>query len=99
METELYWMKETGFSKILLWFVQSSVVWMFALFIPVVSGILLSYAVPGRHSLAKWCEIKWSIYLTPIFSLAILMWAIYLCISYDSTDPFWFHDMVMTKLC
>lgn len=59
---------------IAVWSAQSFLFWALAIAVPMGIGCLLSLGIPGRHRAAKLCGVKWSLYLAPLFLLALAGW-------------------------
>ena len=60
--------------RVAIWSIQSFILWALAFAVPAVIGCLLSLGIPGRHRAAKLGGLKWSLYLVPLFLLALASW-------------------------
>jgi len=61
-------------SRMVVWLLQSAVVWAFVFSVPVVVGALLAICIPRRHRASKLGGLKWTLYLTALFPFLIGAW-------------------------
>jgi hypothetical protein len=69
-----YDLDPTPADRLAVWMCQSGVAWTTVLVVMVSLGCLLALGMPGHHRAARWGGVKWSLYLTALFSVPMIGW-------------------------